>query len=63
MRDRRVGGDGLLVVVPGNFWSSMGVGGFALFARGGPASWWDHLPPGSTESFVANGCVRQRLFD
>lgn len=36
MRDGRVECDGLLVVVPGNFWSSMGVGGFALFARGDP---------------------------
>jgi hypothetical protein len=39
MKDGREGVDGLLLVVPGNFWSSTGVGGFALFARGGPASW------------------------
>lgn len=35
--------DGLLLVVPGNFWSSTGVGGFALFARGGPASWSEQV--------------------
>lgn len=32
-------------LVPGNFWSSMGDGGFALFARGGPASWSKLRPP------------------